>query len=142
MIFNGLHIQIFNAFQISLMGNIDLEPFCSLAVFKYLVKTLEEYLHWLKNSCSPFNCCRRKNISFTDIFKGFCLQINKFEKVTAFYFWQYIPYVLVFISRQKVCSSIWEAIVARVFFLEWFNFKGFHVSVENCQLVKILLLWK
>ena len=116
MIFNGLHIQIFNAFQISLMGNIDLEPFCSIAVFKYLVKTLEEYLHWLKNSCSPFNCCRRKNISFADIFKGFCLQINKFEKVTAFYFWQYIPYVLVFISRQKVCSKYLRSYCRKGFF--------------------------
>ena len=66
--FNGLQIQIFNAFQISLMKNIDSEPLCNLAVLMYLDKTLEEYLHWLKNSCSPFYCSRRKNNSFTYMF--------------------------------------------------------------------------
>ena len=37
-ILKGLQIQIFSAFQISLMSNIDWGPLCSLAVLKYLVK--------------------------------------------------------------------------------------------------------
>ena len=58
--FSGLQIQIFNAFQISLMNNTGSEPLCNLAVLTYLVKTFEEYLHWLKNSCSPFYCSPKK----------------------------------------------------------------------------------
>ena len=37
-ILKGLQIQIFSAFQISLMSNIDWGLLCSLAVLKYLVK--------------------------------------------------------------------------------------------------------
>ena len=66
--FNGLQIQIFNAFQISLMNKIGSEPLRNLALLTYLVKTLEEYLHLLKNSCSPFYCSRKKNNSVTDMF--------------------------------------------------------------------------
>ena len=58
--FDGLQIQIFNAFQISLMNNIGSEPLCNLAVLTYLVKTFEECLHWLKSSCSSFYCSRKK----------------------------------------------------------------------------------
>ena len=126
IIFNGLQIQIFNAFQISFMNIIDWEQLCNLAVLKYLTKTLKEYLHWLKNSsCSPFYCSRRKFSSFTDMFQGFCLHIKKFEKAIAFYFWKHTPYEMCWflLIVKKFILSILQAFVGRFFFLEWFNLK-------------------
>ena len=74
------------------------------------------------------------------MFQGFCLQINKFEKATAFHFWKYIPYEMFWflLIVKKFIPSILEAFVARV----KLNFKDFHLSVENYQLGKTLLLCK
>ena len=50
------------------------------------------------------------------MFQGFYLQINKFEKATAFHFWQYIPYEMCWflLIVKKFIPSILEAFVARV----------------------------
>ena len=52
------------------------------------------------------------------MFKGFCLQINKFEKVTAFYFLTIysLRNVLVFINHQKVYSKYFESFCCKGLF--------------------------